>query len=242
MKRRQIYDNVQLDGLYLREIPDSIKIDVCHGFYDISENRIKSLKNCPKFVKFDFLCSENYLTSLEYGPEEVQGHYVCSNNKLTSLDGIARIVGGNIVFSYNNISSLRGLPQITSGAVLSFIDNSITSLDGTNLTSKTLSSFLIAGNKITSLIGSPPQVLVDYDCSDNPIESLVGCSSVIGRNFYMLNLRNLKSLDGFPKMIGANLYIENEDVNRIFGRKMTKTDLHKEIARICELKGRISLF
>ena len=113
MKRKHLYDNVDLEGLHLKEIPDNIAMYACHGTYEIRNNKITSLKNAPTFVKGNFNCSDNLLgsgTGLQYGPEEVQGNYNCDGNKLISLDGIATIIGPRLTLDSNRLTSLNGLP------------------------------------------------------------------------------------------------------------------------------------
>ena len=43
MKRKHLYDYVDLEGLHLKEIPDNIAMYACHGAYDIQNNKIRSL-------------------------------------------------------------------------------------------------------------------------------------------------------------------------------------------------------
>ena len=95
MKRKHLYDAVDLESQYLREIPDIIAMYACHGAYDIQNNKIRSLKNAPSFVKGNFICDDNLLglgSGLKYGPEEVQGNYNCSGNKLVSIPQISQIL------------------------------------------------------------------------------------------------------------------------------------------------------
>jgi len=222
MKRKHLYDNVDLEGLHLKEIPDNIAMYACHGTYEIRNNKITSLKNAPTFVKGNFNCSDNLLgsgTGLQYGPEEVQGNYNCDGNKLISLDGIATIKS------------------------LSFSENRISSLDGYGFESVQFYDFFFLDNKVTSLKGSPNNVKGSYDCSLNPITSFEGGPTNINHNFYGMELKNLQSLNGFPKYIASNVFLSMTDMLRIFP-DYTKNDRNviiQTIRDICNVGGRISV-
>jgi hypothetical protein len=239
MRRKHFYDNVELDHLFLKEIPDNIAMYACHGSYDISNNKLASLKNCSSFVKGNFDCSHNNLTSLRDGPQEVQGSYYCNFNKLTSLDGIAKIIGGGIDVSYNQLTSLQGLPRLKSNRSLKVSDNKITSLIGYGFESIEFSSFDVTVNKLTSLVGSPYRVSSNYECDANPIENFVGGPRYVGRSFYATNLPNLKSIEGLPETIENRLFISIIDMRRIFPG-LTDGNILKEIRSISNIIGGIS--
>ena len=42
MKRKHLYDYVDLEGLHLKEISDNIAMYACHGTYEIRNNKITS--------------------------------------------------------------------------------------------------------------------------------------------------------------------------------------------------------
>jgi len=239
MKRKHFYDNVELDHLFLKEIPDNIAMYACHGLYDISDNKLTSLKNCPSFVKNHFDCSTNKITSLRDGPQEVQASYNCNDNKLTSLDGIAKIIGGNIDVSYNELTSLQGLPTLKSNRTLKVGNNKITSLIGYGFESIEFNTFDVVLNKLTSLVGSPYRVNSNYECDANPIENFVGGPKFVGRNFYAVSLPNLKSIEGLPHVIEGKLYIGIIDMRRIFPG-LTDGNIIKEIRSISNIIGGIA--
>jgi hypothetical protein len=239
MRRKHFYDNVELDHLFLKEIPDNIAMYACHGLYDISDNKLTSLKNCPSFVKGNFNCSLNNLTSLRDGPQEVQGSYNCADNKITSLDGIAKIIGGGVDVSYNQLTSLQGIPILKSNRTLNAGDNKITSLIGYGFESIEFNTFAVAVNKLTSLAGSPYRVNANYECDANPIENFVGGPKFVGRNFYAVNLPNLKSIEGLPHVIEGKLFISIIDMRRIF-TDLTDGNIFKEIRSISNIIGGIA--
>lgn len=240
MKSKHFYDNVELDKMFLKEIPDNIAMYACHGFYDISDNKLTSLKNCPSFVKGNFLCDTNKLTSLKDGPQEVQGTYKCDNNRLKSLDGIAKIIGGSLDVTFNELTSLQGIPRLKSFVTLKAGDNKITSLIGYGFESIEFSSFEVLNNNLTSLAGGPKSVLKNYECDVNPIENFIGGPRYVGRSFYATNLRNLKSIEGLPETIENRLFMEKKDLNRIFPG-LTHEKLIEKIREKSRVIGGISL-
>lgn len=248
MKRKHLYDNVDLEDLHLKEIPDNIAMYACHGTYEIRNNKITSLKNSPTFVKGNFNCSDNLLgsgTGLQYGPEEVQGNYNCDGNKLISLDGIATIIGPRLTLDSNRLTSLNGLPAsiLNNNKSLSFSENRISSLDGYGFESVQFYDFFFLDNKVTSLKGSPNSVKGSYDCSLNPITSFEGGPTNINHNFYGMELKNLQSLNGFPKYVASNVFLSMTDMLRIFP-DYTKNDRNviiQTIRDICDVEGRINV-
>ena len=248
MKRKHLYDYVDLEGLHLKEIPDNIAMYACHGAYDIQNNKIRSLKNAPSFVKGNFICDDNLLglgSGLKYGPEEVQGNYNCSGNKLVSLDGIATLIGPRLTMDDNRLTSLNGLPSsiLNNNKSLSFNNNSISNLSGYGFESVEFYEFFFANNNVTSLRGGPNIVKSNYDCASNPITSFEGGPTNINHNFYGLELKNLQSLNGFPKYVASNVFLSMTDMLRIFP-DYTKNDRNviiQTIRDICNVGGRISV-
>jgi hypothetical protein len=75
----------------LSEIP--FNFNSVSGSFNVSKNKLRSLKGCPKFVGGDFSCRSNNLTDLTGGPIKVIGDYSCYYNNLTSLKGSPDFVG-----------------------------------------------------------------------------------------------------------------------------------------------------
>lgn len=240
MKRRHYYESVELDHLHLKEIPDTIAMYACHGSYIINNNKLTSLKNAPAFVKGNFVCSVNKLTTLVDGPEEVQGHYYANDNNLTSLDGVAKIIGGKLYVQKNRLISLNGLPKLVGGSSLNFGENRITSLEGYGLENIPFFNFYCENNNLNSLKGGPTHVTGNYDCSNNPITSFVGGPIFVSGDFYAGVVTNLMSLEGFPKRIGNSVYMDIEDLYKIFPGK-SRYDIKNEIRKVCKVEGRLFL-
>ncbi len=105
--------SVNLTGHELNNIPfDFNKIN---GNFDINDNNLTSLKNCPKHISGWFGCSYNKLTSLEYGPGYVGDHYLCSHNKLITLKGCTDEIYDNFNCAVNQLKSLEFCPMQVEG-------------------------------------------------------------------------------------------------------------------------------
>lgn len=94
------YDgDIDLRSMGLDEIP--IKFDKVFGNFYVSGNKLKTLKNSPKFVGGDFRFGFNLIEDLKYSPCIVSGNFYAAYNKISSLDGIPRIIGKNIYLHKN---------------------------------------------------------------------------------------------------------------------------------------------
>ena len=59
---------------------DYIKFNVVHGYFDMGNRHILSLRGCPEIVYGYFNCSTNKLISLQYSPKKVYDDYYCGYN------------------------------------------------------------------------------------------------------------------------------------------------------------------
>ena len=84
--------SVDLHYKDLTELPLTFN-KVTGGFY-CSNNRLTSLKGCPRWVGGSFYCYNNKLTSLEFSPDYVGGSFDCRYNKLTDNYCDTEIGGG----------------------------------------------------------------------------------------------------------------------------------------------------
>ncbi len=73
------------------------------GFYDVSYNKLTSLEGFPLEVGTDIDVSENKLTNLEGIVSEVNGDLACESNKITTLKGFPMVIHGNLVLRNNPI-------------------------------------------------------------------------------------------------------------------------------------------
>jgi len=72
--------NVDLSFMNIIEFPSYIKFDKVSGYFDCSENKLISLRGCPREVIGNFYCYNNKIDSLNYCPEEVTGKFFCQGN------------------------------------------------------------------------------------------------------------------------------------------------------------------
>jgi hypothetical protein len=71
--------SLSYDGL--TELP--LTFNKVTGYFDCSNNKLTSLKGCPRWVGGYFGCGYNDLTSLEFSPDYIGGSFWCQYNNLT---------------------------------------------------------------------------------------------------------------------------------------------------------------
>jgi len=74
--------SVDLDNKNLKELPYFIQFNHVNGYFEIGNNKLTSLRGCPKTVTGYFSCEGNQLTSLEGCPTKVDGEFWCNDNKI----------------------------------------------------------------------------------------------------------------------------------------------------------------
>jgi len=104
-----IEGDVNLDYLYLKDIPDILNGVVIDGYLYLNYNKLTSLKNCPIRVGGKFEISKNKITSLIGAPEYVGSDFDCYHNLLTTLEGCTQQIGGEFVCSRNRLISFLEL-------------------------------------------------------------------------------------------------------------------------------------
>ena len=87
-----VNDDVNLWGKSLTELP--LTFNRIEGYFDCSNNKLTTLKGCPRWVDSDFNCDDNRLTSLEFSPDYVGGYFSCEYNNLTDNYCDTEIGGG----------------------------------------------------------------------------------------------------------------------------------------------------
>lgn len=174
-----VHGNVNLDGILIEEQCLPVTFKIIDGYFNISNNKLKSLSGCPNIVTKDFNCSNNKLDSLFDAPFEV-GDFNCSNNNLISLSYGPKHVRGYYDCANNQIGSLKGCPRTIKGY------------------------FKCSNNKLTTLSGAPKYVNEHFDCSHNLLEKLSGGPSTVGQD-YKCHGNILTDLDGIADEIGWDL-------------------------------------
>ena len=138
-------EDINLCGRNLTEFPEYIQFNIVKGYFDCRQNKLTSLRGCPRVVEEEFYCSYNNLTSLRGAPEKVKGGFYCGSNQLTSLEGAPKEVGGSFYCDNNQLTSLKGAPEKVEG------------------------DFDCSHNKLTSLEGAPKEV-ERFDCGYNSVQ------------------------------------------------------------------------
>ena len=140
-----IEGNVNLNDLYLAELPEFLRGVEVRGNFECRNNKLTSLKNCPSRVTGRFFCNYNRLESLEGAPEFVGRDFWCNHNQLTTLEGLPLMSESQGVYChYNRLVSIKGLPP-------------------------RVWSLWIYGNRLTTLDGLPKVIDEELDCSMNPV-------------------------------------------------------------------------
>lgn len=86
-----VQGDVNLADKGIVEIP--FKFGRIDGNFNISVNRLETLKNMPDYVGGDFNCSNNVLKSLEGCPQYIGGDLHATKNNIKSTKGIGDVVG-----------------------------------------------------------------------------------------------------------------------------------------------------
>ena len=73
--------NVDLYDESLTELP--LTFNKVTGHFSCSNNKLTSLKGCPRWIGGFFDCERNNLTSLEFSPDYVGCYFACNGNNLT---------------------------------------------------------------------------------------------------------------------------------------------------------------
>lgn len=69
---------VSLDKKCLLSI--DVQFNIANGHFSCSNNKLTSLKGCPRIVKGNFSCKNNKLKSLDYLPDVIYGKIYCDKH------------------------------------------------------------------------------------------------------------------------------------------------------------------
>lgn len=118
-----INESISLQGMELTKLP--FKFGSISGYFDCSDNKLTTLKGCPKLIDGFFDCSNNELISLKHGPIKVGSFYNCYNNKLTDLSHLPKVIEESIDFRFNDLISNIFLSNIKGDIYTSFKENGV---------------------------------------------------------------------------------------------------------------------
>ena len=213
---------VQINNLFLKEIPEILNGVHIKGDFDVSFNVLKSLNNSPVKVDGAFKCMYNRnLKSLLGGPKEV-GNIIVHNCSLGDLNGFPKInkANGHVDISSNRLTSLVGLPTIVVGK-LSIYNNP----------------------GLKTLAGCPELVRGDFEALWLPITNCIGGPKYVGGDLYLYDTE-INSLEGFPKEVHGNVFLGNTPLGSILfptngGQTSKAHALYDKIRKICNIYGDI---
>jgi hypothetical protein len=219
---------VQINNLYLKEIPEILNGVHIKGDFDVSFNILKSLNNSPVKVDGAFKCRYNKnLKSLVGGPKEVKS-LIANNCSLRDLNGIPNfsapiykyINTGNIDLSSNQLTSLVGLPTKVFGK-LSIYNNP----------------------GLKTLNGCSEHIKGDFEALWLPITNCIGGPKYVGGDLYLYDT-DINSLEGFPEEVSGNVFLGNTPLGSILfptngGQTSKAHALYDEIRKICKIHGDI---
>jgi len=103
VKLKNVNGNVILSGEHWTEIPEWLKNVEIGGSFRCYNNKLTTLKNCPRKIGGSFYCAFNKLSSLEGCPETIEGNFWCDNNQLISLEGCPENIGGDFWCYVNKV-------------------------------------------------------------------------------------------------------------------------------------------
>ncbi len=159
----------------LTELP--LSFNIVTGNFTVNNNKLTTLKGCPREVGKNFGCNKSKLTTLEFGPEKVGGYYNCPANKLTDLEHIASYIGGNLNCINNKLTSLKGLKHVGGG--ISCSGNKLTSLEGCpEILNGDLNVY--GNNNLTNLQYCPKRLYGQFRCGETPLNTLRYYPEVFG--------------------------------------------------------------
>jgi hypothetical protein len=168
----------------------------------------------------DFNCSMNQLTSLVGMPQEICASVSCGSNKLKDLTGCPKKIWGSLSCDKNQIESLQGAPDYI-GTDFSCDDNLLRNLEGFpkeigNLRPLDGGNVYIRYNRLELLRGGPEKIKANFFCNNNLLTSF-GDSPImeIGVQFNCSN-NKLESLSGCPKEIGTGINFSKNNIKKIF--------------------------
>ena len=105
--------SVSLNKKDLKYLP--LRFNYVGGFFDCSNNKLKTLEGTPQTVNGRFDCGRNELKTLEGSPQTVGGGFYCYGNELVSLEGCPQTVNGRFDCYNNYLTDLEHFPEVGDG-------------------------------------------------------------------------------------------------------------------------------
>jgi len=137
--------------------------------------------------------------------------------KLNTSTGLID-VDGDFDCSSKSLTDLKGIKFGEVSGVFSCYNNRLTSLVGAPQSVGI--NFYCNNNRLTSLEGAPQSVVRDFSCSNNQLTSLEGAPQTVGSYFYCENNR-LTSLVGAPQSVDGMFSCSNNQLTSLEGAPQT---------------------
>ena len=137
--------------------------------------------------------------------------------KLNTSTGLID-VDGDFDCSSKSLTDLKGIKFGEVSGVFSCYNNRLTSLVGAPQSVGI--NFYCNNNRLTSLEGAPQSVVRDFSCYNNRLTSLEGAPQSVVRDFSCSN-NQLTSLVGAPQSVGINFYCSNNQLTSLEGAPQT---------------------
>ena len=140
-------------------------------------------------------------SSVELSPEQIEWLDNCTKGtwKMNPTTGLVD-VDGNFNCDGQGLSDFKG---VSFGVVRGFFychDNQLTTLEGSP--QDVVKGFYCRGNQLTTLEGAPQKVGWGFYCSYNQLTTLEGAPREVGGDFYCSS-NQLSSLEGAPQKVGG---------------------------------------
>lgn len=118
-----VKESVEIIFKNLQSLP--VQFNIIEGDFNCSNNRLITLKGCPKKVYGTFSCNNNQLKTLEFGPEYVDDCFLCNDNKLKDLKYSPTFVGNQYSCDDNKITTLEDIYNITIRGEFTYFGNDL---------------------------------------------------------------------------------------------------------------------
>lgn len=232
---------IDLSRKNIQILPEYIQFNEVYGGFNISENRLISLRGCPRIVRDteylfgNFKFYRNELSSLEYAPKIVEGNFIGYHNpgyfskdeveKICKVKGIINVDSVMMKESFQfhrNEEPKKSMDIGNTSRIIDWMNDHHIDRDLYRINSDgTITVF-----SDINLMGDPEipnSVLTE-------LPNFIRFDTIMG-SFYAAN-NNFSSLDGFPKLIEGDFSIYSE----IHGVKRWR---ESDIRRRITIKGTI---
>jgi len=161
--------------------------------------------------------TKNMLAKMKEEPsaDEKVRQFIEENNLVWNPKTMSYDCVGDVRVSEDIV--IDGKLKIRFGKVNGYFDcsnNNLTTLEGSP--NEVVGSFYCDNNNLTTLDGAPNKVGRDFDCSYDKLTSLEGAPNKVGRDFDCSS-NNLTTLEGAPNKVGRDFYCGYNELTSLEG-------------------------